>query len=515
MKSLKIAARKSDLARIQAYEVAEALQKIFPDLSIEFHFSQSLGDKNLQDPLWQMPEKGVFTRDLQQALIEGSCDLVVHSWKDLPVEGFDLTEVAATLVRREMRDVLLLKKDSRKRFSSGAAQPLKILSSSPRRAHNLGILLPELLPFKPSALEFVPVRGNVGTRIEKLIHGDGDGLIVAGAALDRLLAPPRNFEPQLLESAQALKAKMADLRWMLLPLKENPTAAAQGALAIEVLRSRKDVKALLSRINHPETFSSVTRERTILKTYGGGCHQKLGISVLTKKFGEVLSTRGLDERDGTPIHRWEMVSQAPPVASPVEPSEILPLKPEDSSFFRRKPIALEWPADADAFFISRADAMPDSWETEKLQSKILWASGLQTWKKLAERGLWIHGSAEGLGETIPRFALIPEAARWLKLSHREGADSIPLLPTYELAPKAPEESPRFSNKKHYFWMSASAFERALQLDPSILRAEHACGPGNTFERLQKHVQRDGLKLRLCLDFDSWKQSLLADSRSKN
>ena len=82
-----IGSRRSDLARIQAYQVGETLRGAHPQIEINYSFHESLGDKNLNDPLWQMPEKGVFTQDFREGLLRGDFDLVVHSWKDLPLEG--------------------------------------------------------------------------------------------------------------------------------------------------------------------------------------------------------------------------------------------------------------------------------------------------------------------------------------------------------------------------------------------------------------------------------------------
>src|SRR5467141_2150107 len=102
-----IASRRSDLARIQAYQVGEALATAHPQIEIKYSFHESVGDRNQNDPLWQMPEKGVFTQDFREGLLRGDFDLVVHSWKDLAIEEYLETEVAATLPRADARDLLL------------------------------------------------------------------------------------------------------------------------------------------------------------------------------------------------------------------------------------------------------------------------------------------------------------------------------------------------------------------------------------------------------------------------
>src|SRR6266481_6044996 len=180
-----IASRRSDLARIQAYQVGEALQIAHPQIEINYSFHESLGDRNQSDPLWQMPEKGVFTQDFREGLLRGDFDLVVHSWKDLAIEEGTKTEIAATLPRADARDLLLVREDRWQKIERTGV--ITILTSSPRRAYNLESFLREALPARLRELSFTNVRGNVPTRVRKLLELDVDGLIVAKAALDRLL----------------------------------------------------------------------------------------------------------------------------------------------------------------------------------------------------------------------------------------------------------------------------------------------------------------------------------------
>jgi len=182
---LVLAARRSELARIQAFQVGHALEKINPQVKIEYSFHESLGDRNQNDPLWQMPEKGVFTQDLRAGLLAGRYDLAVHSWKDLAIEDDGTTEIAATLPRADMRDLLLMRADRWPEASRRGR--LTILTSSPRRSFNLDSFLSYALPATIEELIFEPVRGNVQTRVRKMWQPGADGLIVAKAAIDRLL----------------------------------------------------------------------------------------------------------------------------------------------------------------------------------------------------------------------------------------------------------------------------------------------------------------------------------------
>jgi len=285
-----IASRRSELARIQAVQVGEALRAAHPHLEINYSFRESLGDKNQNDPLWQMPEKGVFTQDFREGLLRGEFDLVVHSWKDLTIENDPETEIAATLPRADARDLLLIRNDRWAEVERTGV--ISILTSSPRRGYNLDSFLREELPAKLRELNFVNVRGNVPTRVRKLFQSDVDGLIVAKAALDRLLeANQEEFAATQTELREALSR----CRFIVLPLRANPSAPAQGALAIEIHQRREDLRYLLAPINCPETLAVVAREREILASYGGGCHQKIGVSVLRRPFGEITFLRGVTD----------------------------------------------------------------------------------------------------------------------------------------------------------------------------------------------------------------------------
>ena len=112
LKNLKIVSRKSPLARIQAQLVAKAIRDEFPDIILEHIYKNTLGDADLTTPLNQMPDIGVFTNDIRNDLLHGEADIAVHSWKDLPVDLEEGTEISATINRADTRDMIFLKEDS-------------------------------------------------------------------------------------------------------------------------------------------------------------------------------------------------------------------------------------------------------------------------------------------------------------------------------------------------------------------------------------------------------------------
>jgi hydroxymethylbilane synthase len=487
---LVLAARHSELARLQAYQVGHALKQANPKVTIEYSFHESLGDRNLNDPLWQMPEKGVFTQDLREGLLAGRYDLAVHSWKDLAIEDDGTTEIAATLPRADMRDLLLVRAD--RWGETERTGRLRILTSSPRRSHNLDSFLRRALPAGIGELIFEPVRGNVPTRVRKMWEPGADGLIVAKAALDRLLTAEHE---EFAATKRSLRQALSQCRWMVLPLRANPTAPAQGALAVEIKSKRPDLQALVASINCPETFRAAAREREILASYGGGCHQKIGASVLSRSYGEVTFVRGLTD-DGTVLDRTSLAPSRPRPAR-VSRHEIWPEKPSDADWFTREAIPATIP-DA-PLWISKAGALPV--DAEIPRSQVIWTSGLKTWERLAQRGVWVNGSAEGLGEQeAPRIeTLLGTDLNWVKLAHAEAPTErgMQLLPSYRLIAKNGKS--QLDGKKYFFWTSGSSFEQALAANPWIKSLAHFCGPGNTHRALE----RNGVEAHVFLDHEQW------------
>jgi hydroxymethylbilane synthase len=496
---IRIAARASDLARIQAHAVADAIRAARAGVEIEFEFRKSLGDVNQHDPLWKMPEKGVFTEDFRGDLLSCACDLVVHSWKDLPIDTREGTEIVATLPRADPRDLLLFKR------SSVGKRAVRILSSSPRRAYNLAPFLASHLPGAPSP-EFVAVRGNVPTRVRIWKEGEEDGLIVAKAALDRILSTTAD---EFAEARDSIRSAIRGEHWAALPISANPPAAAQGALAIEIRSDRADLRELLARVNHPDTFRAATLEREILKGYGGGCHQKIGVAILPRAYGMVESLRGTTDR-GEILDRLTIRGREFPLAG--DASKIWPAEGEKPSFFER--VALPTSNPGQDLWVSRADALPADWKIGPFQ--VVWTSGLETWRKLAERGIWVHGSAESLGEGEPSGietllrSLQDRAPIFTKLTHSEGLErDLPTLPTYSLRPRpgafeaAREE---WKGVTHFFWMSGSLFQYCLERAPEIRDAFHACGPGNTHEILRRILGPDR-PIGVFLGIDEWRREV--------
>lgn len=469
---LRIGARRSDLARLQAFEVGARLRREKPDLQIEYVFTESLGDKNLTDPLWKMPEKGVFTEDLSRGLRDGSLDLVVHSWKDLPIEDRPGSLIAATLERADARDVILFKRENRALVEE--ERHLRLFSSSPRREYNLRPFLLEAYPGGLDSVEFHSVRGNIQTRVRKLLESDSmDGLVVAKAALDRLLTAQ---EPEFQETKNFLRNALDRLDWMAAPLSLNPSAAAQGALAIEVPSARSELLGILESVNDRQAWLDVQEERMVLKAHGGGCHQKIGATILTRPYGRLRFLRGLTEA-GVELRERRCETTA---LEDGGPSTVV----RTSALFERVARSFSGiPSGINALYVAHDGGWPPSLSW----SGFLWCAGWTTWKKLARRGLWVHGCSEGLGAREDlREAILAPGLRWATLTHAQSGNEGrgERLVTYDLRP-IPNAVEPSGAKLH--WSSAHLYEEALTRWPHLADKSHSCGPGKTWELLREKV----------------------------
>ena len=501
--SLKVAARQSDLARIQALAFGQAFRKSHSDVEIDFFFKESLGDKNLDDPLWKMPEQGVFTKDFYEELVSKKRDCIVHSWKDLPTEKREHTEIYASLPREDMRDLLLFKKSSLPRVLE--IRSITVFSSSPRREYNLRPFLKWALPKNMEDIKFTSVRGNVPTRIRKLLADDSvDAMVVAKAAIDRLLGTEGDeFTEEFKQMRSELRSALAELNWMVLPLMENPAAAAQGALAVEIREDNEQLKTQLDAFSCQATMLCVQAERETLSNYGGGCHQKIGVSILQREYGRIRILRGLTEA-GETLNQTELVREQDLAWPRVDKDSIFPFELGQAKFFDRETI--EVPAkelSAKPLWIARANALPDSYQPEEGQT--IWCSGLKSWRRLAERGVWVNGCAEGLGENEDaQLEHLAGHLNWVKLTHEDGMGENKLA-TYRLVAK--QSLPDLAGKTHFFWSSFSQFQLALKNHPRIAGGYHACGPGHTYQAICSRLGGEA-RIGIFLSHDDWLKEVL-------
>lgn len=280
-KIIRIATRKSPLALWQAEHVAERLEKAFPDLKTELVKMTTRGDKILDAPLAKVGGKGLFVKELEQGMLEGSADIAVHSMKDVPVEFPEGLHLAAILPREDPTDAFVSK-----HYTSLAELPAKarIGTSSLRRQCQIKEKYPDA--------EILSLRGNVNTRLAKLDAGEYDAIILASAGLKRLGMAYRITE--------CLSTDIS------LP------AIGQGAIGIECRTDDKEINQLLSVLHDPQTSVCVTAERAMNARLNGGC--QVPIAGFAQLRGEQLFMRGLvGSPDGSVLYRaerWGSLDQA-------------------------------------------------------------------------------------------------------------------------------------------------------------------------------------------------------------
>jgi hydroxymethylbilane synthase len=244
LKPLRIGTRGSALALWQARSIAEAL-RVVTRVETELVIIKTSGDKFQQTSFSQIGTKGVFIKELEDALLERRIDLAVHSMKDVPTEVPEGLTIAAICKRQDVRDALL----------SITGTPLEELPSGARVGTSSLRRQSQLLHARGD-LRMLEIRGNVDTRIEKLKRGDYDAIVLAKAGLDRL----------------GLSASITQV----LPPDICLPSAGQGAIGIESRAEDAETLRVLAQLNDAETRSAVEAERAALAGLEGGCQVSIG-----------------------------------------------------------------------------------------------------------------------------------------------------------------------------------------------------------------------------------------------
>jgi hydroxymethylbilane synthase len=278
---VRIATRRSRLALWQAEHVKARLEALHAGLAVELLPLSTRGDELLEVRLDKVGGKGLFVKELEQAMMEGRAELAVHSMKDVPAAlppGFTL---AAILEREDARDAFV---STRYRSLAELPQGARVGTSSLRRAAQVAERHPRLVA--------MTLRGNVETRLAKLDRGEFDAILLAAAGLKRL----------------GLGARIGGL----LSPEESLPAPGQAALGIECLAAREDLRRLAAPLQHDATAACVRAERAVSAALGGSCTLPLG-AYATLQDGELRLAALVAAPDGTRVAR---VACAGPAGAP-------------------------------------------------------------------------------------------------------------------------------------------------------------------------------------------------------
>jgi hydroxymethylbilane synthase len=267
MAVIRIATRGSALARWQAEHVADLLRASRPGVEVALVIVDTQGDRRLDVPIWEIGGKGVFAKEVQQAVLDGRADLAVHSAKDLPSAEVPGLVIAAVPERADPRDALV------GATLADLPQGAEVATGSLRRQAQLGAARPDL--------RFVGLRGNMATRLAKA--ADHDAVVVAAAALDRL----------------GLEAQIAER----LPVELVLPQVGQAALAVECRVDDAELRAQLAAVEHEASRRCVAAERAFLAELGGDCSLPAAAYATVGPSGELVMEGRVAAPDGSTVLR--------------------------------------------------------------------------------------------------------------------------------------------------------------------------------------------------------------------
>lgn len=290
VQKIRIGTRGSALALIQTDQVIRALQERYSELETERVVLRTKGDKILDKPLLDFGGKGAFITEFEEALLDGRIDLAVHSAKDMPMELADGLAIAGTLPRADARDVLVMRRGvqlSQSAFVQNRGQSVENLQTGEMgkeaKASKLVIgtgslrrqfQLKRLLPYAAC----VNIRGNVPTRLQKILEGQCDGVVLAAAGLERLgLLEEKEFDYHCFSYEEMLPA------------------GGQGIIAVES-RQEESIMKLVKGISDGNAYMELETERRVLRLLDAGCHEAVG--VMAQIEGDRLFLKMLREKNG-------------------------------------------------------------------------------------------------------------------------------------------------------------------------------------------------------------------------
>lgn len=277
MALLRIGSRGSQLALWQAHHISDLLRA--QGHTVELEIIKTTGDKITDVALAKVGTKGMFTKEIEEALLENRVDLAVHSLKDLPTELSPDFEIAAITRRENPQDVFCSLRFDAIAFLPQAAN---VGTSSLRRQAQLKAVRPDLV--------IHPLRGNVDTRLRKLESGEYDAIILAAAGLNRL------GKTQLVRQV--------------IPAEVMTPAAGQGALGIEIRRGDRSTRHHLAFLDDPDARATTTCERALLNKLGGGCQVPIGAHAEVHS-GQIRLNGLVAHPDGTRVLREQREGNDP------------------------------------------------------------------------------------------------------------------------------------------------------------------------------------------------------------
>lgn len=257
---VKVGTRGSKLALAQTELVIKALRERFPQVDFQMVTMSTRGDRDTSRALLEFGGKAVFVEEFEEAILKGDIDIAVHSAKDMPMEIMEGLTISGTLPRACPQDVLIYK--SGRSFDRNDS--FVVGTSSLRRQYQIRDMYPNAVCKN--------LRGNVGTRIQKLEDGEYDAIILAAAGLERLGV----IEDKGNDSTECFEVHKDELTFRYISTESMLPAACQGIIAIET-RTSGEVYDMVRAINDTEVYTQLTCERAVLNRLNAGCHEPIGV----------------------------------------------------------------------------------------------------------------------------------------------------------------------------------------------------------------------------------------------
>jgi hydroxymethylbilane synthase len=393
-KEFNIVCRGSWLSLAQMELFCQKVKAHFPDLVLNTIVKETKGDREQSTPLHLVDGKDFFTAEIQEDLRNGKADFAVHSMKDVSGDAFFENSFYRIIDRNDIRDVAIFNANILDKLAAG--KPIVIGTSSPRRTvMATGFLqkaLPQLSQY-PVQVEAIPIRGNVDGRLRKLNDsGSYDGIILAAAGLNRLLG----YDP----AKETLHALLSKKKLMFLPLFECPPAAGQGAIVVETNQANQDAISIIESIASEEHTQAVQAERVFAEKYGYGCSRPFGVFHKDLPHCSFTYASGLTQQQ-EPFTQWQQ-----PINLNPKNISIFSSTDHMRSFYTETNLDHgKIPASVNAIFVASHKSIHSVALIKQCQRKRVWAAGSRTWLALAKKGIWVEGSADGLGleSLLPLF----------------------------------------------------------------------------------------------------------------
>ncbi len=472
--------RRSILSKVQMEVVREKINNTLPWVKIEMKYKDSTGDQLQNIPLHTQEGTDFFTKTLSQSLSDGEADIAVHSLKDMSSDHFFGQNQFAVVDRDEVRDIAIFSKDIEDKIKSG--KKLRIGTCSFRREEMAIQFLKNALPGYGNKIEItaLPIRGNIDTRINKLISNEYDGIVLAVAGINRML---KSKEYKIYFSEL-----LSQTKWMILPLLACIPAPCQGAIVIEN-RKNNQLASLISDVIIDRKLTEECRnEKIIASKYGSGCIQKFGVSTIILKNQTSILAKGITDT-GRAFEDWyplELFKES------ISPEKII--NSEDLGFQAlRFPLSISNPILTKAVFISHINALNEHTQLTKQQR--IWTAGINTWYKLAEKGYWVEGCADSLGLesilptlSIPLIDLLHEDLTILtnnESAERWKEQGLNVIATYDIRYQSELiDKYKLVNADLIFWTCFAHFDKVKELIRP--QTKHACLAGKTADLIKSN-----------------------------